>query len=275
MRLDEASILITGASSGIGAALARRLAAKGARLTLTARREVRLQRVAMQIVHRYPGAAPRVVPADVVDPAQARRLVDEAVAAWGGLHVLINNAGISAYGRGDRLPAADLRGIMETNFYAPVRLTLATLPHFRDRGRGAVVNVASLAALYGVPFLGAYGASKAALVNFSQSLRAELHGTGIRILVAYPNYTDTELFGKELRTGNERRPAGNYASAEAVASAIVHALEEDREELVLTLAGKAMHRVRGIAPSLLDKVMAGMASRLRGRRVPAEAEALS
>jgi short-subunit dehydrogenase len=126
-----------------------------------------------------------------------------------------------------------------------------------------VVNVASLAAIYGVPYLAAYGASKAALVNFSQSLRAELRESGIRVMVVYPNYTDTELFLKEHKTGSARRPATRYASADEVAGSIVRALERDREEVVLTLAGKAMRRVRGLAPSLLDRVMAGMASRLR------------
>jgi short-subunit dehydrogenase len=275
MRLDEASVLVTGASSGIGAALARILAARGARLTLTARREVRLQRLAMQITRRHPGASPRIVPGDVADPGHARRLVDAAVGAWGGLHVLINNAGISAYGRSDSLSLDDVRRILEVNFLAPVRITGEALSHFRERGRGTVVNMASLAALYGVPYLGAYGASKAALAAFSQSLRAEVHGTGIRVLVAYPNYTDTELFDRELRTGTERRPARGYASAESVAAAVVRALEEDREELVLTLAGKAMQRVRGLAPSLLDRVMAGMASRLQERSVSAKAEVLS
>ena len=265
MRIHNARILVTGASSGIGAAVAVQLAARGARLILTARREDRLRRVAIDIVRRYPQAAfPRVVAGDVTDPLLARRLVREAIALWGGLDALVNNAGISAYGETDQLPTVDLRQIMEVNFFAPVRTTFEVLPHFQEQGRGTVVNVASLAALFGVPFLGAYGASKAALVNFSQSLRAENQSRGVRVTVVYPNYTDTDLFHEETTTGTARRPSHAYGSADQVAAAIVRAMEHDRDEVVLTLSGKAMRTASGLAPSLLGRFMAGMASRLGG-----------
>lgn len=269
MRVAESRILVTGASSGIGAAMAHHLAAKGARLVLTARNEVRLRRTAMDIVRAHPEAAcPLVVPGDLSSSSDRGRIVEQARSRWGGLDALVNNAGISAYGQSDQVPLTDYRRLMELNFFAPVRLTLEILPEFRFQGHGTVVNVASLAAIFGVPFLGAYGPSKAALVNFSQSLRAELHDTGIHVLVVYPGYTDTDLFAREARSGNAHRPAGRYPPADGVAAAVVRAMERDREELVLTLAGKAMQRARGVAPWLLDRVMAVMASRLEHPAAP-------
>ncbi len=264
MRFDDASVLVTGASSGIGEALARKLAARGACLTLAARREGRLNRLAAELAGG--GAArPRVAAGDLAQSGRAERVVAEAISAWGALDVLVNNAGISAYGDGGDLTLDAYRRIMEVNFLVPVRLTLAALPHFLERGRGTVINVASLAALYGVPYLGAYGASKAALANFSQSLRAELRGTGVRVMAVYPNYTDTELFARETVTGRARRPRVRRRPAARVAAEIVHGVERGRSELVLTLTGKAMQRARGLAPGLLDRVLAGMAARLRDR----------
>jgi len=261
MRLADASILVTGASSGIGAALARALGREGARLTLTARREDRLHGLAANILCRG-GRLPHVVPGDIAEPGFPARLVDSAVAVWGGLDAVVNNAGISAYGDSAALPDDAARRILDVNFLAPVRVIQAALPGFRQRNRGLVVNVSSLAALHGVPYLGVYGASKAALSSYAQSLRAELHGTGVRVLSVYPGYTDTEIFARESCDGSARRPFGRYAPPEAVAAAIVRAMRREREELVLTLAGKAMHTARAIAPRLLDRVMEGLARRL-------------
>jgi short-subunit dehydrogenase len=265
VRFDDASVLVTGASSGIGEALALELAGRGARLTLAARREARLLRLAEE-VGRIGAPLPRVVVGDLTAAGEAERAARAAISAWGMLDALVNNAGVSAYGEEESFDLDEYRRIMEVNYFAPVRLTLAALPHFLARRRGLVVNVTSVAAIYGVPYLGAYGASKAALTNFSQALRAELRGTGVRVMVIYPNYTDTELFLREAVTGTARRPRIRHASAARVAAAVVRAAETNRRELVLTLTGKAMQRARGLAPGLLDRVLAGMATRLREPR---------
>jgi short-subunit dehydrogenase len=271
MKLAEAGVLVTGASSGIGEALARRLAGKGARLTLSGRRADRLRELSLEIAGHAPGAArPHCVSGDLTEPGEPERLVAEAIRAWGSLDVLVNNAGISAYGPCTLLPDAEWRRLMEVNCFAPVRTTLAALPRFLERGRGTVVNVASVAALRGVPFLGAYGASKAALASWSQSLRAELHGTGVRVLVVYPGYTDTELFAKETRVGTARRPDLRRESPAEVADAMIRGLEEDRNEIVCTLSGKAMRRIAGLVPSALDRVLGAMAVRLRQDAAPGE-----
>jgi len=262
MRFDEASVLVTGASSGIGEALALALAGRGARLTLAGRREARLLRLAEE-TGRAGARLPRIVTGDLTAPGEAERTVAAAISAWGRLDVVVNNAGVSAYGEEASLDLADYRRVMEVNYFAPVRLTLAALPHLTARGSGLVVNVASLAALHGVPYLGAYGASKAALANFSQALRAELRGTGVRVLMVYPNYTDTELFDRETTTGTARRPSVRRIPARRVAEAVARAAESNRDELVLTLTGRAMQRAHGLAPALLDRVLGAMAGRLR------------
>ena len=106
-----------------------------------------------------------------------------------------------------------------------------------------MVNVASVAGLYGIPYLGAYGASKAALASFCQSLRAELDGSGISIMIVYPGYTQTEIFRKEADVGGARRPPGPYAPVEEVAEAIVAGMEGEKGDIVLATEGKALRKL--------------------------------
>lgn len=263
MRLDQRRIVLTGASSGIGEALAERLAAKGARLLLAARRLDRLERLALRL-RRGPGEpAPQVTGCDVTDAESIARLCATAVRQLGGIDVLINNAGISLYGRSERTTVADAEAVMAVNFFGPVRAMLEALPIMHRQGGGLIVNVASVAALHGVPYLAAYGASKAALAAFGQSLRAELHGSGIRLLTVFPGYTRTPLFEREKLLGGARRPSRGYASPRQVARAIVRAMEHERSELVLSSGGRALSMIRGIVPPVVEHVMRRIASHLR------------
>lgn len=258
MRLEGKRILITGASSGIGAALARAAAQKGARLVLAARRFEALEALAAGIA-----PAPLVVRCDVTDAAQVEALVEAARGALGGVDALVNNAAASVYGDAERTAVEDFERLMAVNFFGPLRATLALLPDMRRQGDGLIVNIASLAALHGVPYLGAYAASKAALAALSQSLRAELAGTGVRVLTVYPGYTRTPLFTREKKVGGARRPSRGYVPAETVARAIVRAIEQDRRELVLSLRGRLLNVLRGVLPAFVDQVMQHIAARLR------------
>jgi short-subunit dehydrogenase len=171
------------------------------------------------------------------------------------------------YGDTDRAGAADFRDTMEVNFHAPVGLTLEALPLLLEGGEGVIVHILSVAGLRGLPYLAAYGASKAALATFGQSLRAELAGTGLRVQNVYPDYIDTPLFLKERRIGTARRPAGGYAPADRVAEEVVRVLEAGAEEAVLSARGTILRGLGGIAPRLVDRALARMARRLRGNEV--------
>ena len=264
MRIEGKHVIVTGASSGIGRALALSLAKRGARVTLAARRRERLDTVAREIAERFPAAPPPVVvQCDVSSPADAARLVGGAIEQFGGVDVLVNNAGISVFGEAARTSLQDYRDVMAVNFLGAVNCMLEALPFMLRRESGLIVNVATVAALHGVPYLGAYGASKAALVSLSQSLRAELAGTGVGVMIVYPGYTDTEIFDVEKKVGGARRPPGKYASAESVAEAIARGIEADRRDVFLTGRGRLLSILRGAAPFIVERAMRTIARELR------------
>lgn len=202
MSIVGKTIVITGASSGIGEAGAKKLAAKGARLCLVARREDELRRVADDIENA--GGVASIYPADLTDEAAVARCAEAILAEHPRVDVLINNAGRSirrpireAF---DRLH--DYRRTMEINYFAAVQLTLAFLPGMLDRGDGQIVNISSFATLTPVPRFSAYTGSKCALEGFSQSLAAELVGTGVAVsvicypLVRTPMTAPTKIYAK-------------------------------------------------------------------------------
>ncbi len=137
------------------------------------------------------------------------------------------------------------------------------IPIMRRQGAGVIVNVTSAAALYGVPYLGAYGAAKAGLATLSQSLRAELAPAGIRVMVVYPGYTNTRIFDRERRLGGARRPIGPYQPADRVGYAIARGIERGRHELVVCPDGRGLMLVKRFLPAISDMIMRRMAARLR------------
>ncbi|MDH5706909.1 MAG: SDR family oxidoreductase [Candidatus Aminicenantes bacterium] len=262
--MEGLRVLITGASSGIGREVALEFARKGAQLILAARRMDALRQVREQINTALPGAPdPLVVSCDVSDSKNVKKLVEISVRRFKGIDVLVNNAGIGVYGDTGLTALADFRAVMDVNFFGSVRCILEVLPYMKKAGRGLIVNVASVAAMYGVPFLGAYCASKAALVALSQSLRAELSGSGVSLMIVYPGYTQTEFFWKEKKVGRVRRPRGPYSSPVKVAKAIVKAVQCQKRNLVLSLEGKTLPLFQGILPLLIERVMERIAFQLR------------
>jgi len=184
-------VLVTGASSGIGAALAERFAAEGATVGICARREDRLRAVLDRCRAHAPASRHWVV--DLADPAAVDRLAADAVADLGGVDVLVNNAGIPKRRHVTRLDPATVEATMAINYFSPVRLTLALLPHMLERGSGRIVNVSSVAATLSSPGEAAYDASKAALSAFSEAMAIDLWDTGVKVLVVYPGLFATEL----------------------------------------------------------------------------------
>ncbi len=186
------NVVVTGASSGIGAGLAEGLAAAGANVALAARRADRLEAVAARC--RAHGVGVHTFVVDLADEDQVDGLARDAVEAMGGVDMLINNAGIPKRRHVSALDPATVANVMAVNYLAPVRLTLALLPQMLERGAGRIVNLSSVAATLSPPGESAYAASKAALTVFSESMAVDLWDTGVRVLVVYPGVVDTELF---------------------------------------------------------------------------------
>lgn len=189
--LDGKTALVTGASSGIGRAAARALAQAGARVALVARRADRLKDVAAAI--ETAGGQALALPADVTVPEEAARVVQQAVSHFGGLHILVNAAGMTQTGRVENADLDDWRQAFELNLWAGLYLSRAAIPSLKAGG-GDIVNISSTAGRrpVGATF-GPYAASKFALTAFTESLRAEVTVAGIRVCIIEPGATDTEI----------------------------------------------------------------------------------
>lgn len=249
-------VVVTGASQGIGHALARELARERPRLVLAARDAARLEAVAEEC--RGLGAETFVVPADVTDQAQCNAVIDRSLERWGALDVLVNNAGAGMMGRFEEFQ--DLSGyeaLMRLNYLSAVFLTHRALPALR-RSRGLVVAVASLAGLTGVPTRTAYCASKHALIGFFDALRTELHGSGVDVTVICPDFVVSQIHKRAL--GPDGRPLGKpiqeskIMSAEECARQIARAMRARRRLAILSLRGRLGRFVRLVAPGLIDGV---------------------
>jgi NAD(P)-dependent dehydrogenase (short-subunit alcohol dehydrogenase family) len=266
----DKSVVITGASSGIGRELAVVLAGRGARLTLAARDERALAEAAAAC--ESAGGRAVAVRADVAEEADCRRLVDEAVAAFGGLDALVNNAGISMWGRFDELEDLSMVDrIMRVNYLGSVFCTRYALAHLK-RSKGLVVAISSLTGKFGVPTRSAYAASKHAVQGFFDSLRVELAETGVDVLVVSPGFVATPIRARAL--GPDGRPHGesprdesrDTMSVEECVRLIVGAMERRDRELVMTAKGRLGLWLQLVAPRLVDR-MALKALRERDRRL--------
>jgi NADP-dependent 3-hydroxy acid dehydrogenase YdfG len=194
-RLTDAVCIVTGASSGIGAATARRLGQAGAVVVLAARRADRLERLAAEL----PRA--RAVPTDVTTPGHLERLVETTRSSYGRIDVLVNDAGQGLHVPLIDLDPDDLRAVYELNVVAPLRAMQLVLPTMRAQGAGAIVNVSSATSLRVFPGLGGYSSTKAALNMLSQIARLEFAEAGVAVSLVYPSVTATE-FHQRLRAGS-------------------------------------------------------------------------
>jgi short-subunit dehydrogenase len=188
--LKGKTAIITGASSGIGAALAVAFSQKGANLTLAARRSDRLKEVAQKCP-----AEVLTLAADLTRDSDRRRVVQQTLERWGRVDILVNNAGLGIYGDFLSTGEEQWRQIFEVNLFALVFMTRAVLPHMQSRGSGTIVNMASIGGLIShSDKVTPYVASKHAVVGFSRGLAKDLAGSGIRVLAVCPHLTDTEFF---------------------------------------------------------------------------------
>ncbi|HEY6318419.1 MAG TPA: SDR family NAD(P)-dependent oxidoreductase [Acidimicrobiia bacterium] len=223
MRLDGSTILVSGASSGIGAELAPMLAEQGATVGLVARRKDRLEQVLARCTPHTP--ASRVWVADLGDLDGAVRIAHEAWDAFDGLDCLVNNAAIPKRVPVRRLTPDLVDETMRVNFTSPVRMTLALLPRWLERGSGCVVNVSSLGGRIGIAHEAAYCASKFALCGWSESMRIDLRGSGVDVKLVLPGAIETEIWDQP---GNDAALYdGPFVSPADCAATIVAAIAGD------------------------------------------------
>ncbi len=223
-RPDPPVAFVTGASSGIGRALAIRLAGAGYAVALAARRQDRLEEVAADISDRDGAAS--VHPCDVSDPEQVRRAVAECRVALGPVELLVANAGVALRDSADGLDAEEVERIVRVNFMGAVYAVEAVLPEMLRRRSGHLAAVASLAGLGGLRGRAAYGASKAAMIHFFESLRLELRPRGVAVTIANPGFVRTEM--TEL---GDDRPRPFMMDVDSAADRIARAILARRRAL--------------------------------------------
>lgn len=254
--------VITGAGSGIGRALALEASARGARLALLDRDEAGLA-ATLAALHgaRGTGVAADVHAwtCDVTDAARCSVVVEEVVARYGGLDVLVNNAGISHHSLADATTIEVLHRVMDVNFHGAVHCTLAALPSLRAR-RGVIVvmsSVAGFAPLYG---RSAYAASKHALHGWFETLRSELDGTGVSVMLVCPSFVRTAidqnaLSGDGGAAQGDKPITGKAVAPEAIARAVCDGISERRRQLVLTPVARLSWWVSRLSPALYERLM--------------------
>jgi short-subunit dehydrogenase len=219
-------VLITGASAGLGAALARQLAAQNAVVGLIARRRNRLSEVLADCRRTSPASAMWV--ADLADTAGLEELAMKAWDGLGGIDVLINNAAVPKRRPVTELDPDEVEDVMWVNFFAPMRLTLALLPRMLARGSGLIVNISSVGGRLGIIHETAYCASKFALCGWSEAMAVDLHGSGITVKLIEPGPVDTEIWDQP--GSEEPLYQGPKVAADEVADGIIAALGSDRFE---------------------------------------------
>lgn len=255
--IKQNRILLTGASSGIGYALAVELASQGASLLLVARRENRLRELVEKIEREVENHAKILFLAgDITDSQVQKQTIETVVREFGGLDVLINNAGVGATSSVETADMQTVRQLMEVNYFAAFSLTQLAIPLLRrSKNQPMIVFLSSVVGFRGVPHFGAYGAAKFAVSGLSESLRAEL-AEEIDVLLVSPGTTRTEFFDALLESNTKPNfPQHNAVSSESVARKIVQAIRKGRHRLIPYFPAKILDFLNRFSPLLTDWIM--------------------
>lgn len=253
MRLADASIVLTGASGGIGAAAARELVASGARVLLAARDRARLSQLAGTLAADARGGQVAALAVDLATTAGRTQLRDIAIARRA--NVLVNAAAVPCFGTLADTDEGRIEQAIETNLVAPMALTRALLPHLARQPHAIVLNVGSTLGRLGLPGFSVYAASKFGLRGFTESLRRELAGTGVRVLYLAPRATRTAFNDASVAAYN-RATGTREDDPRTVARALVRMLERESAERQLGFPERLAVRLNGLAPRWLDGAFA-------------------
>ena len=262
--LQGRTVLITGGSRGLGLALARQVAAEGARVVICGRDGESLERAAASLAST--GAEVLAISADVTDPVSVGEMFDAVGRRYGPIDVLINNAGVIEVGPAATMSVADYEEAMATNFWGMLYPTLAVLPDMQARKSGRIVNITSIGGKLGIPHLLPYSASKFAAVGFSQGLRAEVAGDGIKVVTVCPGLMRTGSPRNAIFRGQHKSEyawfsisdalPGLSISAEDAARRIVAACRRGNAEVLFPLPARMAAVVNAVAPGLTSGILA-------------------
>ncbi|MNK20825.1 putative oxidoreductase [compost metagenome] len=256
MSLKDKVVVITGASSGIGKALAEEMAKRGANLVLGARQYVTLCEITAELQQKYKVKA-LAIQADVTKEEDCKVLVDQATLTFGKIDILINNAGLSMRALFKDVDLSVLKNLMDVNFWGTVYCTKYALPEIL-KTNGSVVAVSSIAGYRGLPGRTGYSSSKFAMNGFMECLRTELLRTGVHVMVACPGFTTSNIRVAALSQdgnahGETSMEEGKMMSAEEVAQRICDGIEQRKRTLIMTRQGKLAVWVNKLFPAFADK----------------------
>jgi len=258
MNVKDKIFWITGASSGIGAALAYEYSKKGARIILSSRNSDELHKVKSACMHPDRVA---VLPVDLANPTSFKEIVHKATNFYGRIDVLINNAGISQRSLASKTNLEVDRKIFDINYFGTIALTKAMIPHFVENGNGHFVVITSVVGKIGTPLRSSYSASKHALHGFFDSLRAELHEDQIKVSLICPGYVNTKVSINALtaqgdKQGTLDKATANGLSPEHFARKAVKAITREKQEVVIGgLLEKVAVYVKRFFPLLLSRMV--------------------
>lgn len=255
--MKDKVVLITGGTSGIGKALAFSFGRAGAKVAFSGRNPQGLTQTSQELTAA--GIDNLAIQADVSVEEQCAQMVQQAISRYGGLDVLINNAGISMRALFEEVDLDVIRKVMDINFWGTVYSTKAALPYILKR-RGSIIGISSIAGYRGLPARTGYSASKFAMHGFLETLRTELLHKGVHVMVACPGFTasnirNTALAANGQQQGESPREEGNMMTAEEVADRILKATQQRKRDLVMTFQGKLTVFLNKWLPGFTDKLV--------------------
>lgn len=272
LKLEGKVVLITGGSSGLGLALAHRLIAKGARIAICSRTEARNK----QAVEELEASGGEVVAfkTDVSQPKEVDKMIRKVIDKFGRLDILVNNAGIMQVGLQEDMDIKDFEEAMNSNFWAPLHVMKAVIPHFKENGGGRIVNITSVGGKLAIPYLLPYTASKHALVGLSEGMHAELKKDNIQVVTVVPFLVQTGSTENAILKGSADDQGSRHMlesastsvlaqDVDVAARKIIKGIEYGESEVILSFMGKAATVLQGVAPGWVSLLMSAAAGYMK------------
>ena len=260
--LRDQVVIVTGASSGIGEATALLLAEKGAKVVLASRNAGKLALLAKRIEEK--GGSCLAVPTDVTSPEGVGNLLQKTLDRFKTVDVLVNNAGVSLVKPAADTAEAEMRSVMETNFWGPVRCAKAVIPTMTAKGKGQILNILSQSGRIGTSCQSFYSASKFALAGFSESLRQELRPHGIAVSMVFPGFVQTPMSEAPLKAARKAGISLHPVSAGTAAEHIVKAIRCRKEEVTFPAMSRLMIIAHFFCPKTVEKLISMLRKRMYG-----------